>query len=235
MVYFQTKLNRIHLLDLTKLSNSLGELGTEYSPHIINNHSNSNNSNNNNPMNKNSPNDVSLTSGNHNKQIAYPILKYLDAYISQLAVDYVALEASQLKTDPQMNKLDKNCLTSSQEKIAANSRRIMLPEFLNWSREFDATWHSFQADIWRQATDHNLRFAWVPAISFSPAVVIDTKNYQLTASWIDITSWLRVKSQTWPNVCSRYSEHSVYFQHYLSKQVHFIIVGRFLRRCSLTD
>ncbi|CAH8459207.1 unnamed protein product, partial [Heterobilharzia americana] len=71
LIYFQSEDNHINILDLTKLSNALGELGTEYSSHTTNNGYNNNNNNNGSPI-------------TNNKQIAYPILKYLDAYISQL-------------------------------------------------------------------------------------------------------------------------------------------------------
>ncbi|KAH8849224.1 nuclear hormone receptor [Schistosoma japonicum] len=211
IVYFQTEPNCIHLIDLTKLSHALGELGTEYSPTTNND--------------INHANDTNLL--HNNKRIAYPILKYLDAYISQLgsflahhplllgvymalkltdpilvkneeiynqlledhnpeeieqqhgvttlkttrterlqrlhkhflqifneAVDFVALETTQLKLG--LHTTYNQFTLISQEKVAANSRRVMLSEFLNWSREFDATWHSFQGDIWRQATYYNL-------------------------------------------------------------------------------
>ncbi|VDP36549.1 unnamed protein product [Schistosoma curassoni] len=77
------------------------------------------------------------------------------------AIDIVAMETTQLNIDLQMNNHNQyinnnnnnnnnNTTFISQEKIAANSRRIMLTEFLEWSREFDATWHHFQYDIWKQ-------------------------------------------------------------------------------------
>ncbi|VDP17409.1 unnamed protein product [Schistosoma margrebowiei] len=233
LIYFQTEPNCVHVLDLTKLSNALGDLNTEDSfnnttTNTTDNHNNSSNNNNHNNNGIIHSKIVNNHHHNHNKQVAYPILKYLDAYISQLgsflayhplllsaymalkltdpilikneeiydqiindhhinhiqyewniikikrnqrlqrlhehflnlfheAIDIVAMETTQLNIDLQMNNHNQyinnnnNNTFISQEKIAANSRRIMLTEFLEWSREFDATWHHFQYDIWQQA------------------------------------------------------------------------------------